>query len=168
MQAVREGSKCQPMIMFNEWIRRIKEIGNKGKMWVLQNSHIAPSLPCIHIHLLSSDQERHLWSSKRFQLSLHVFVCSFPLKIFLFSARDSSFFSYLLWNLIIYYSARSRWTDINIKHEDNIGLKPSRYCEFETCSLISYDVEGSFSQNPLYSPWVRGVSMITGMILSEQ
>jgi hypothetical protein len=32
MQAVREGSKCQPMIMFNEWIRRIKEIGNKGKM----------------------------------------------------------------------------------------------------------------------------------------
>ena len=24
------------------------------------------SLPCVHIHLLSSDQERHLWSSKCF------------------------------------------------------------------------------------------------------
>ena len=29
-------------------------------------SHMMPSLPCVHIHLLSSDRERHLWSSKCF------------------------------------------------------------------------------------------------------
>ena len=26
MQADREGSKCQPMILFNEWIRRFEKI----------------------------------------------------------------------------------------------------------------------------------------------
>ena len=31
-----------------------------------QNSHMAQSLPCVHIHLLSSDWERHLWSLKHF------------------------------------------------------------------------------------------------------
>ena len=38
-----------------------------------KNSLVAPSLPCVHIHLISSDWERHLWSSKLFFLT---HICS--------------------------------------------------------------------------------------------
>ena len=31
-----------------------------------RESHMAPSLPCVHIHLPSSDWKRHLWLSKHF------------------------------------------------------------------------------------------------------
>ena len=36
--------------------------------WValFRNSHVVPSLPWVHIHLFSSDRERHLWLSKHF------------------------------------------------------------------------------------------------------
>ena len=33
---------------------------------LFQIYHVMPSLPCAHKHLLSSDRERHMWSSKHF------------------------------------------------------------------------------------------------------
>ena len=34
--------------------------------WHLSATHVAPSSTCVHIYLLFSDWERHLWSSKCF------------------------------------------------------------------------------------------------------
>ena len=44
--------------------------------WHLSETHMAPSLPCVHIHYLSSVRERHLGSSM-FQWNVHVYSVSF-------------------------------------------------------------------------------------------
>ena len=54
---------------------------------------MVPHDPCIHIHLLSSDWERHLWSSKCFNLAAVCFVCLSSGNLFIFSVRVSSFFT---------------------------------------------------------------------------
>ena len=77
----------------------------KDGIMFLQNSHVAPSLPCVHIHLLSSDQERHLFV-KTFQLSFRMSLCLSSRDLFIFSVRYSSLFSYYLcsqMNLVSYW-----------------------------------------------------------------
>ena len=46
-----------------------------------KTSLVMASLPCVHIHLLSSDWERHLWLSKYFKQVSVCVVCAFPLEI---------------------------------------------------------------------------------------
>ena len=62
---------------------------------------MVPSLPHVHIHLLFSDRERHLWSRKYIK-----FLClSFTRRSLHFLVRVFSFFSYLLcYNMIIIIS----------------------------------------------------------------
>ena len=53
---------------------------------LFKNSHMAVSLPCVHIHLLSSDRERHMIVEIS-QLSTRVFVrrsFHFPVRVFPF------------------------------------------------------------------------------------
>ena len=45
---------------------------------------MVPSSPCVHIHLLFSDQERHLWLSKCFSQA-SVCLCAFYQEISPFS-----------------------------------------------------------------------------------
>ena len=49
-------------------------------MALFQIYHVLPSLLCVHIHLLSSDRERHLWSSKSFNQAS---VCLYDISSFL-------------------------------------------------------------------------------------
>ena len=61
---------------------------------LFQNSHVAPSLLCVHIYFLSSDRERHC---DRQNISTElpcVCMCLSPGDLFIFSVRVSSFFSY--------------------------------------------------------------------------
>jgi hypothetical protein len=51
-------------------------------MTLFQNSHMMPSWPRAHVHLVFSDRERHLWSSK-------YFFCVF---VYAFCPESSSFF----------------------------------------------------------------------------
>ena len=74
-------------------VARQRGVGDEGKTLLValfKNSHMVPSLPCVHIHLLSFDWKRHLWSSKYIkyvpvclyvsflQRSLHFFGNNFP------------------------------------------------------------------------------------------
>ena len=63
---------------------------------ILQNSHMVQSVLCVHIHFLSSDQERHLWLSKVFIKLMHVCVCILSRDLLIFSVSVPSFFSYFL------------------------------------------------------------------------
>ena len=55
----------------------------------LKNSHVVPSLPCVHIHLLSTDLERHL-DCRNYQIRL----CVFFLRRYFFLVRVLPFFSH--------------------------------------------------------------------------
>ena len=46
-----------------------------------QNSIMMPSLSCVHIHLLSSNWERHLWSSKYFNILCYRYFWYFPFNV---------------------------------------------------------------------------------------
>jgi hypothetical protein len=62
---------------------------------------MVPSLLCVHIHLLSSDQERH-WIIGTFQLSFRLFKCAFHLETStFFLVRVSSFFPKFIIIIII-------------------------------------------------------------------
>ena len=75
--------------------RSLDEITHKHtETWYIfrwsQMTHVVPSLPRVHIHLLFSDRERHLWSPKYIKF---LCVCMY------FQPEISSFFpifSYLL------------------------------------------------------------------------
>ena len=56
--------------------------------------HVTPPLPCVHIHLLSSDRERHLWSSKRLSYRKLPCILNVPFIRRSFHSFGSSFFSY--------------------------------------------------------------------------
>ena len=65
--------------------------------------NMAPCLLCDHIHLLSSDRERHV-IVKMLQLSFCVFACAFRPEISsFFLARDASLFCYFCVNLTSYF-----------------------------------------------------------------
>jgi hypothetical protein len=69
--------------------------------WEEEWSHVAPSLPCVHIHLLSSHWERHLWLSKLFsEASVGFYICLSSGDLFIFSVRAFHFFSYFFQYLI--------------------------------------------------------------------
>ena len=61
---------------------------------LLKNFHMVPPLPHVHIHLLSSDWKRHLWSPK--YIFFRVFVCAFHPLIYLLLVRVFPLFSNLL------------------------------------------------------------------------
>ena len=63
------------------------------------------SLPCVHIHLLSSDRERHLWSSKRFRV--YVYLSSEDLFIF-FGKSSLLLFLFCYLNFGTYLSTSSQ------------------------------------------------------------
>ena len=54
----------------------------------------APSLRCVHIHWLSSDRERHLWSLKYFKKASVCLCVPFIWRSLNFLVKISSFFSY--------------------------------------------------------------------------
>ena len=87
---------------------------------LIQNCHMASSLLCVHIHLLFSDWERHLWLSKVSVKLPCVYVCLSSGDPFIFSVKISSFFFYfcvictlalslstwldsIIWNIIYYF-----------------------------------------------------------------
>ena len=93
----------------------------------LSVTHVMPSLPRVHIHLLSSDWERHLWSPK---------YIKFPCVCVYFHPDISSFFgefSCLLISIVnssIVVHALSYWSNIHFPNvvkssaETNIADKP--------------------------------------------
>jgi hypothetical protein len=56
---------------------------------------MVPSLPCVHIHFLSSDRERHLWSSNISVKFPCVYVCLSSRNLFIFSVRVSFLFLFI-------------------------------------------------------------------------
>ena len=71
--------------------------------------HKAPSLPHVYIHLLSSDQERHLWSSKYFdQVSVCLWV-TFVWRSLSFFGKSFSFL-FLFVEIIYSYDFRNIFT----------------------------------------------------------
>ena len=54
-----------------------------------------PSLPCVHIHLLSSDRERHLWSPKYFKFPCVCVLVYFRLEISWFFWRVPFLFLFI-------------------------------------------------------------------------
>ena len=58
---------------------------------LLRNCHVASSLLCVHIRLVSSDWERHLWLSKRFGYGFMCLCVPFIRRsLHFFSARHHS------------------------------------------------------------------------------
>ena len=93
------------------WVSKEGEVGMEGKfslhpllfrLAVSQSpggsskTHIVPSLLCFHIHLLSFDWERRLWSSKYFKLVSVCLCVPFLQKSLHFSVRVFPFFSHFL------------------------------------------------------------------------
>ena len=84
--------------------------GNDGATWeFLKNAlfkYTAPSLPLVHMHLLSSDRERHLWSPKYIiKVSMCLGLCDFHLEISSIFGKNFPFlFLFVFISLISEYS----------------------------------------------------------------
>ena len=72
----------------------------RTQTWADFTSTLVQLLLCVHILLLSSNQERHLWSPK--YINFHMFVCDFHPEISSFFGKSfPSFFFFLLFIMLL-------------------------------------------------------------------
>ena len=71
-------------------------------IYTFTNTHMIASLPHLHTHLLSSDQERHLWLPKYFKFPCGFINVYFHPEISSFFRWVFHFLSYLLRYIYIY------------------------------------------------------------------
>ena len=72
--------------------------------WLIRNCNVVPSLLCIHMHLLSSDWKRHLWSSKCFSKASVCLCLPFIWRSLHFFDKSFLFLFLFLWHIqIVHY-----------------------------------------------------------------
>ena len=120
----------------NEEISRLKAHINTWKLiwriWTITDVFLNPkrvnvcehtvkmmsSLLCVHIHLLSSDWERHV---ETYHLSFHVFICAFHLEISSFFSVRVSYF-YVICTSVLSFSTVFLFHDIFFIFPISVGL----------------------------------------------